>query len=144
MVNVYTETVIHRPAGVVAAFAANPANVPQWYQNIASVLRTSPDGPLLGSHWAFVAHFLGRTLSYEYKIVEFVADERLVMRTSQGPFPMETIYTWVALNDTTTRMTVRNAGEPSGFSRLASPLIAVAMRAANRKDLQKIKALLEA
>jgi len=144
MVNVCTETVIRRPAAVVAAFAADPANVPKWYRNISSVKRTSPDGPVLGSHWAFVAKFLGQTLSYEYTIVEFVEGQRLVMRTKQGPFPMATTYTWVAVGDSSSRMTLRNEGEPSGFSSLVSPFLSVAMRAANRKDLKKLKDLLEA
>jgi hypothetical protein len=40
-------------------------------------------------------------------------------------------------------MTLRNRGEPAGFSRLAGPLMAGAMRRANRKDLQRLKAILE-
>jgi hypothetical protein len=40
-------------------------------------------------------------------------------------------------------MTLRNRGEPSGFSKLAAPLMAAAMRRANRKDLQRLKRLLE-
>jgi hypothetical protein len=46
---------------------------------------------------------------------------------------METTYTWEALDATSTRMTLRNRGEPSGFSRLVAPFMAAAMRRANRK-----------
>jgi hypothetical protein len=56
---------------------------------------------------------------------------------------METTYTWQALGPSATRMTLRNRGEPSGFSRLMAPLMARAMRSANRKDLQRLKQLLE-
>jgi len=66
-----------------------------------------------------------------------------VMRTQDGPFPMETTYTWAEASLTTTRMTLRNAGEPAGFSAVAAPVMAVAMRRANRKDLAKLKAILE-
>jgi len=41
-------------------------------------------------------------------------------------------------------MTLRNRGEPTGFPRLLAPLIVPAMRRANRKDLTKLKQLLEA
>ncbi len=40
-------------------------------------------------------------------------------------------------------MTLRNRGEPAGFSRMVAPLMAAAMRRANRRDLARLKALLE-
>jgi len=66
------------------------------------------------------------------------------MRTQQGPFPMETTYTWAAVSDGSTRMTLRNRGQPSGFATLIAPFMAPAMRRANRKDLAKLKSILEA
>jgi hypothetical protein len=56
---------------------------------------------------------------------------------------METTYTWTALSRNSTRMTLRNRGEPSGFSRLTAPFMASAVRRANRQDLAKLKAVLE-
>jgi hypothetical protein len=40
-------------------------------------------------------------------------------------------------------MTLRNRGEPSGFSKVVAPLMAAAMRRANRKDLVRLKPLME-
>ena len=97
-----------------------------------------------GSRVAFTARFLGRPLAYTYEITEFVPAERLVMRTAQGPFPMETTYTWQALDDHSTRMTLRNRGEPTGFSLLAGSVMTAAMRRANRKDLANLRQILEA
>jgi hypothetical protein len=57
---------------------------------------------------------------------------------------METTYTWQDTPAGGTRMTLRNRGTPSGFSRVAAPLMTAAMRRANRKDLRRLKALLEA
>ena len=142
MIDVETATVIARPRAEVAAYASDPDNAPRWYRNIESAeWRTT--GPLaLGSRVAFVAHFLGRTLSYVYEIVEYVPGEKLVMRTSEGPFPMETTYTFADVGDST-RMTLRNRGEPAGFSRLVAPLMARMMRSANRKDLTALASILE-
>lgn len=115
-VDVVTSAVIERPVADVAAYAGDPGHAPQWYANIVSVRwRTEP--PLaVGSRMDFVARFLGRTLAYTYEVVELVPGERLVMRTSKGPFPMETTYTWEPTSDGHTRMTLRNRGRPSGLA----------------------------
>jgi hypothetical protein len=143
-VDVLTEVSISRPCAEVAAYASDPDNAPSWYVNIKAVEWKSPRPLALGSRLAFVAQFLGRRLAYTYEIIDLVPGERLVMSTAEGPFPMETTYTWEALADGCTRMTLRNRGQPSGFSKLAAPLMASAMRKANRKDLDQLKALLEA
>lgn len=143
-VDVLTEVLISRPCAEVAAYASEPDNAPSWYVNIKAVEWKSPRPLALGSRVAFVAQFLGRRLAYTYEIIDLVPGERLVMSTAEGPFPMETTYTWEALADGRTRMTLRNRGQPSGFSKLAAPLMASAMRKANRKDLDQLKALLEA
>ena len=142
-VDVMTEIVITRPAEIVAAYAADPANAPAWYDNITSA--TWETGPPLrtGSRIAFTAHFLGRHLSYTYEITDFTPVERLVMQTTQGPFPMETTYTWQVIDDRSTRMTLRNRGEPAGFAKLAAPFMTIAIRRANRKDLANLRARLE-
>ena len=141
-VDVLTQIEIARPRADVAAYASDPANAPVWYENIESVEWRTPPPATQGTRVAFVARFLGRRLAYTYEIAELVAGERLVMRTSEGPFPMETTYTWADAPDGT-RMTLRNRGEPAGFSRLVAPFMATAMRRANRKDLARLKRLLE-
>lgn len=142
-VDFVTEIVIDRPPAIVAEYAADPSNAPAWYDNIDSVeWKTSP--PLeVGSRVEFVARFLGRTLRYTYEFAEFVPGKRVVMRTQQGPFPMETTYTWKPESDGATRMKLRNRGEPTGFSKAVAPLMKPAMRRANRKDLAKLRVILE-
>ena len=143
-VDVVTEIVIARPRDPVAAFAAEPDNAVRWYENIESIEWETPRPLAIGSRLAFVARFLGRRLSYTYEVSEHVPGERFVMSTSEGPFPMETTYEWHDAAGGGTRMTLRNRGEPSGFASVAAPLMARAMRRANRNDLQALKDLLEA
>ena len=138
-----TTVVIARPRAVVSAYAADPSNAPEWYVNIDSVEWKTPPPLQVGSQVEFVARFLGRTLRYTYELAELISGERLVMRTQQGPFPMETTYTWGTESDGSTRMTLRNRGAPAGFSRVLAPIMKPAMRRANRKDLATLKALLE-
>jgi hypothetical protein len=128
---------------VVAAYAADPSNAPKWYDRIDSVEWKSPPPATNGTRVAFIARFLGRRLAYTYELVDFVPGEHLVMRTAEGPFPMETTYAWSEADTTPTRMTLRNRGEPSGFFTVLAPFMVPAMRRANRKDLARIKTILE-
>jgi uncharacterized membrane protein len=143
-VDVSSDIVIQRPRGEVANYASNPDNAPTWYANIKSVEWKTPPPVGIGSRIAFVAHFLGRRMAYTYEVVELVPSERFVMRTAEGPFPMETTYTWESTPGGGTRMTLRNRGTPTGFSTLVAPFISRAVRNANRKDLAALKKLLEA
>jgi uncharacterized membrane protein len=142
-VDVSTEIVIGRPREQVAAYSANPDNAPIWYVNIKEVQWKSPPPLALGSRIAFVANFLGRRLAYTYEIIEHQPGRRLVMSTQEGPFPMETTYTWEDTADGSTRMALRNRGSPAGFSKLFTPFMASSMRRANRQDLTKLKGILE-
>ena len=142
MVNVQTEILIRRPRAEVAEYASDPDNAPQWYVNIDRSQRLTPGPVAVGSRVAFIARFLGKELNYTYEFVEYVPGEKLVMRTAQGPFPMQTTYTWTD-DDGGTRMTLGNSGSPTGFSRLAGLFMAPMIRRETRKDLQKLKSILE-
>jgi uncharacterized membrane protein len=143
MVDVQTEILINKPSEVVAEYAMNPDNAPLWYVNIKSAKWLTPQPFGIGSKIAFEAAFLGKKLSYVYEIVELISGEKLVMKTADGPFPMETTYTFESVETAITKMTLRNRGNPSGFSRIFSPFMEMMMRKANKKDLKKIKEILE-
>jgi uncharacterized membrane protein len=143
-VDIQTEIEIDRPRGEVAEYASNPDNATTWYENIKAIEWKSPKPLAVGSRIAFVAQFLGRRLAYTYEVKEMSPGERFVMRTAEGPFPMETTYSFQDTANGGTKMTLRNQGEPTGFSRLAAPLMTSAMRRANRKDVKRLKSILEA
>ena len=142
-VDVQTQIDIERPRQEVAGYASDPDNATSWYQNITAVEWKTPRPAAVGSRIAFEAQFLGRRLRYTYEVKELVPDERVVMSTADGPFPMETTYTWTDAPTGGTRMTLRNRGVPSGFSSVAAPIMARAMRRANRKDLERLKRIME-
>jgi uncharacterized membrane protein len=143
LVDVITKIHINSPVERVSNYSADPDNAPEWYVNIDSA-EWKTDKPLrIGSRIAFKAKFLGRELAYIYEIAENIPGTKLVMRTSEGPFPMKTTYTWEAIDHSTTLMTLRNQGNPAGFSKLISPFMASMMKKANNKDLKKIKEILE-
>ncbi len=142
-VDVLTEIEIARPREEVAAFASDPGNTIAWYKNIREVEWQTPPPVAVGSRLRFSARFLGRPLEYTYEVKEIDAGRRLVMTTAQGPFPMETTYTWEDALGGGTRMTLRNRGEATGFAAVSTRLMARAIHRANNGDLKRLKRLLE-
>lgn len=142
-VDVSATIVIERSIDVVAAYAGDPANAPEWYRRIDEAEWQTEPPVSLGSEIAFRARFLGRDLAYTYRVTEYTPGEQVAMSTTDGPFPMNTTYTWRAVGDRVTHMTLRNHGDPAGFARLAAPFVAFAMRRAMRQDLQDLKRILE-
>jgi uncharacterized membrane protein len=142
-VDVHSEIDISRPRAEVAGYASDPDNATAWYENIEAVEWKSSKPVAVGTRMAFAAKFLGRRLAYTYEVREHVPGERFVMSTAEGPFPMETTYTWADAADGGTTMTLRNRGEPAGFAKVAAPMMASAIRRANRKDLRRLKQILE-
>ena len=143
MVDVFTEIDINCSVEKVSEYAANPDNAPKWYVNIDSSEWKTQKPMVIGSRIAFKAQFLGKQLAYVYEIAEIIPDQKLVMKTADGPFPMETTYTWKAINNNLTRMTLRNRGNPKGFSIVFAPFMSSMMKRANNKDLKKLKEVLE-
>jgi uncharacterized membrane protein len=143
MVDIQTEIVVNRPVNIVAEYAMNPDNAPEWYVNIKSVEWKTARPLMVGSQIAFKAAFMGRELAYVYEISELMPNQKLVMRTADGPFPMETTYLFDAIDSNTTKMKLRNRGNPSGFSKIFSPFMGMMMRKANKKDLGRIRDILE-
>ncbi|MEP7236078.1 MAG: SRPBCC family protein [Ignavibacteriota bacterium] len=142
-VNVFTEITINVPCDIVSRYVADPDNAPKWYENIKSIHWLTPKPLTKGSLLIFTAFFLGKKLEYTYEVAQYLPGEKLVMKTADGPFPMETTYTWEITIPMVTRMTLRNKGVPSGFSAILSPFMEMAMRRANRKDLERVKSILE-
>ena len=142
-VDVTTSIVIGRSRREVFEYAADLDRTASWYRNITSVEWLTQRPLEVGSRVRFTANFLGRQLTYTYEVRDLVPGRRLVMSTKEGPFPMETTYSWEDEADDATRMTLRNKGEPSGFANVTAPVMVRAMRRANRKDLEQLKRLIE-
>jgi hypothetical protein len=143
MIYVKTAIVINRPRLAVADYAADPQNATDWYTNIKSVdLLTTP--PLRkGSRMVFMVKFMGEELAYTYTVSEYVPGKIMVMEAADGFFPIQTTYLWDSITEQGTKMTLINQGFPQGFSKWMTPVMSFMMKFYNRKDLKKLKRILE-
>lgn len=143
MIDVSAQIDINCSRDKVAEYSANPDNAPKWYVNIKGAKWRTPRPLKVGSQIIFKAKFLGKSLVYIYEISEYAAEQKMVMKTIMGPFPMETIYTWKSIDGNITRMSLQNKGNPSGFSKILTPLFKFAIKKANNRDLQRLKQIIE-
>jgi uncharacterized membrane protein len=143
MVDVTTEIIIHLPKEKVAEFASDPDNAPKWYVNIESVEWLTEKPLKAGSQLVFRAKFMGRHLQYIYEAVEYIPGQKLVMHTVNTAYVMETTYGWQAVDENTTCMTLCNRGIPPGLSKILTPIVAIAIKQTNHRDLKRLKLLLE-
>ena len=142
-VDINTEIVIDRPRAEVAAFTADPDNATAWYEHVKRVVWRTKRPLAVGTRIGFLAESLGRQLEFVYEITALVPGERLVMRSDEGRFPMETTYSWRDEPGGGTRMLLANHAEPRGVGRLSAVLLKRSMRRANAKDLHRLKDVLE-
>jgi hypothetical protein len=113
VVDVQAETLIRRPVHDVAAFAGDP-------RERSGVVRQHPQRRVADAPPVAVGS-----------------------GTADGPFPMETTYTWEPAGEGATRMTLSNRARPSGFASVAAPAMAAAMKRATTADLARLARLLE-
>ena len=142
-VDISSEIVIDRPRAEVAAFAADPDNATAWYEHVKRVVWRTKRPLAVGTRIGFMAESLGKQLEFVYEVTTLVPGERLVMRSEEGRFPMETIYAWRDEPGGGTRMSLTNHAEPRGLGRVSAVLLRRSMRSSNAKDLSRLKGVLE-
>jgi uncharacterized membrane protein len=142
-VDVTVEQDIARPPDEVARFAMNPANDREWIGALTSV-RTLTDGPVgVGTRVERVASFLGKRIEYVNEITAYEPGRRLEMRSVKAPFPLTVTYEFeTAPGGSVAR--IRTGGDAGGFYNLAAPLLGAMVKRGVGRDLEKLKAILEA
>ena len=136
-------TVVDRPVADVFAALADLGKAPQWNPGVTEVRQTSP-GPLgVGSTVVYVGSFLGRGYESPSEYIEWVADKRIVSKTTSGPFDLE-----VAIDvdsvEAGTRVSATYRGESRGFFKLAEPIVLRLTKRHFETANENLKTLLEA
>ena len=141
--DVTAEVLIQRNREEVARYAINPENDPVWIGGIVEATLLG-DPPLRnGSQVQRVAKFLGRRIEYVLEVTELEPEGRLRMKSVKGPFPMDVNYQFQE-RDGGTLARIRVQGDAGGFYKLAAPLMARMVKRNITKNLEALKALMEA
>jgi len=134
---------IMRPVAEVFAVLSNPENTPKWSSGSLESKKTSA-GPMgVGTTTRSVSRFLGRRIESENEITEFEPNKKFASKSKSGPFPMEASMTFEPIEGGT-RVNFTIEAEPSGFFKLAEPLIVSIAKRQFQSDLDNAKDLMEA
>lgn len=143
VVTARTSVTIERPADEVFAVVADVENNPRWQRGMRSCRWTS-GGPLrVGSTYEQTARFLWRDLVNAFEITAVEPGRRLSFRSTAGTFPIEVTRTVEPLGQTRSRFTEAVAGDAKGVYRVAAPVLQLLVRASIRRDLPRLRALVE-
>ena len=143
MVTIEFNLVINRPVEEVFAFVSNSENLPRWRSTVLEVKKTS-EGPLgVGSTFRGRFTFLGRQFDGNLEVTAHEPNQVYVSKMAEGPFPIETRYTFEPVENGT-HVTFVVEGAPGGFFKLAEPLVVSMAKRTYNTDLQNLKEMLEA
>ena len=141
-IDVWSDSIdIARPVTEVTAFAFEPDNDPTWIGGISAARLETPRPVAIGSRVRRVASFRGRRIDYVLEVRE-LTPVRMHMHAVESPFPMVVTYEFEPRGDRTVAR-IRVQGEPSGFYRLAGPLIGRQVRTSITNDLRTLKRIVE-
>jgi hypothetical protein len=114
-IGVSTVIDIARPGDEVAAYVSDADNAPSAAREYRAC--GLADRQATGNRYPprLCGSLLGSDSLHTYEVIDFVPDERLVMATAEGPFPVETTYTWTGLPGHRTQMVLRHRGMPIGL-----------------------------
>lgn len=143
MVNIQTIIEINKPVDLVSTYTANPDNAPEWCEKIKSTSHLTPLPIEVGSKFELVRYSLRRKVKFIYEVIEFIPNNILILQTKQGPFPMETTYSWEKVSENRTKMILTNTANPKGLGRLFAPFLTNRISKENVKDLKKLRRILE-
>jgi uncharacterized protein YndB with AHSA1/START domain len=142
MLKVQISREIKRPVDEVFAYGTDPLKTLEWRSAVLEC-RAEPPGRLqVGSMIHTALTFLGRRIEGTAEVTELVPNRKLVQKTN-SPFPLELTF----LAEPTaggTNVTVEAVGEPSGFFKMAGPVLVRIVKKQGQAELETLKELLEA
>ncbi|MEA4909579.1 MAG: hypothetical protein GYA17_09425 [Chloroflexi bacterium] len=142
MIQFETSILIDRPMADVAAFLADPLNLPRWQSMVLDIQPTSA-GPLgAGSTFATTSEVMGRRLEGRLQISHYDLPEQLGFSVTSGPMSVH-IDLRLKPAGSGVKLGVHAQGEPGGALKLAGPMLERQVRSQMEANLARLKTVLE-
>jgi uncharacterized membrane protein len=138
------KVVIHRPPAEVFSWVSDPARLPEWISNLMEV-KIRPPVAGLGTTYCDVTKFEGRLITQEYQVIEYEPAGNLTLKSISGTIPSLLCFTFEALPDRTTALTLCVDRQVERLFSQAGTLL-LYTRLSERQlhyDLETLKILLE-
>ena len=143
MIEVSSAIEIDRTADEVFAFVADFPNNVRWQRGQRECTWTSEPPLRVGSTYDQRARFLGRDLVNSFEVIGLDPGRRVELTSTGGTFPLTITRTVEPLADNTSRFTEHVRGEPGGVFRIAEPVLETLVRASIKRDLPRLRQILE-
>jgi uncharacterized membrane protein len=136
------ELEIARPADEVYAYLADPANLPEWQDEVVEVRGTTGEPLPVGATFTEVRTFLGKRIESEIEVTVSTPGREYSLRSRSGPVQFSVRHL-IEPGDTATRLRLEGEANPGKLFGLAGPLLRKAAERRTRGDFRRLKAVLE-
>jgi len=123
MVEVETSVLINQPTERVFEFVTTPENDAQWMIGVESRDHTPGEPAGVGSTSQSEMRFLGVSVTVTWEVTEYEPPTRIEVKTIEGPVSVEAEYTFEAVGEGQTKVTVHGEADVGGIFSLAEPLV---------------------
>ena len=123
MVTVESSVLINQPIEKVFEFVTTPENDAQWYIGLESRDHTPGEPAGVGSTSMSEIRFLGVGVTVEWEVIGYEAPNMIAVKTTKGPVSVEAGYTFEAVAEGQTKVTVKGEADVTGIFDLAEPLV---------------------
>jgi uncharacterized membrane protein len=130
---------VERPADEVFAYLDEVENNPEWLAGMQSARWTTDPPRGVGSRYEQRARFLGKEIRTTFEVVDHQPGRRVTIRSLEGSsFPLTVTRQVEPLGARRCRVTETVESDPSGFYRIAGPLLHAMVTRRIKRDYDRL------
>lgn len=145
MIEAQATITIHKPIQDVFDFTINPTNAQRWYENVkSSEILQGGTTIEVGTQAQLLTNIMGKDYPFTYEIKNIEPNQRLLMVSTKGAFPMESEYLFKSIDEHSTQVTIINRASPKGIPIFLVSMVKSKVQKTIEESAQSLKNILEA